>query len=73
MADDGKRSEVICTKVTERVALDLLRLATLDDRSVSEYINLMIREKLYGAIVRLEARTGQGGDVYKVNAAANGD
>jgi len=68
MADDGKRSEIICTKVTERVALDLLRLAALDEKSVSEWLNVMIREKLYGSMVRASKRTGQAADVYQVDA-----
>jgi hypothetical protein len=53
LADDGKRSEVLCTKVTERMALDMLRLASLDDRSVSEFMFLLIRRELYGHIVKL--------------------
>ena len=68
MADDGKRTEVLCTKATERVALDLLRVASLDDRSPSEYIYLLIRQHLYGEIVRLQARTGQSKEVNKVDA-----
>lgn len=55
MADDGKRTEVICTKVSERMALDILRMAALDDRSVSEYVYLALRQKLYGDIVRQDA------------------
>lgn len=48
MNSDDKRGEVICTKVTERIALDLLRAATADDRSISEYLYLLIRHDLYG-------------------------
>lgn len=58
MADDGKRTETICVKVTERVALDLLRLAASDDRSVSEFMYGVIRQRLYGDVARLE-RTHQ--------------
>lgn len=48
MADEGKRSEVICTKLTERMALDLLHAATQEDRSISEFLYLLIRRELYG-------------------------
>ena len=48
--DDGKRTEVICTKLSERMALDLLREAAKDDRSVSEFLYLIIRRELYGRI-----------------------
>lgn len=44
----AKRTEVICTKVDERMALDLLRVATLEDRSISEFLYLLIRRELYG-------------------------
>ena len=59
MSGDDKRTEVICTKVSERMALDILRLASLDDRSVSEFVHLALREKLYGATMRLAERDGQ--------------
>jgi hypothetical protein len=48
MADDGKRTEVICTKLSERMALALLREATREDRSISEFLYLLIRKELYG-------------------------
>ena len=59
MSDDGKRTEVICTKVSERMALDILRLASLDDRSVSEYVYLALRQRLYGDIVRRQSNDQQ--------------
>lgn len=67
MADDGKRSEVICCKATERVALDLMRVAALDDRSPSEYMYLVLRQHLYGEIVRLDGRVEQHAKVNKVD------
>lgn len=51
MAEE-KRTEVICTKLPERMALDLLHAATQDDRSISEFLYLLIRRELYGRIVR---------------------
>lgn len=55
MADDGKRTEVISTKLTERMALDLLRAASSEDRTISEFLFLLIRRDLYG-------RHGKAGD-----------
>ncbi len=52
MAEE-KRSETICTKVGERMALDILRMAAVDDRSVSEYVYLVLRRQLYGDVVRM--------------------
>jgi hypothetical protein len=57
MADDGKRDEVVCTKVTERMALDLTRIAALDERSVSDFLYRMIRLRLYGEAARLSTTT----------------
>lgn len=48
MSDDGKRTEVICTKLTERMALALLRQCAKQDRSISEFLYLLIRRELYG-------------------------
>lgn len=56
---DEKRTEVICTKVGERMALDILRMAAIDDRSVSEYVYLVLRQRLYGDIVRQETAARQ--------------
>lgn len=53
MADDGKRSELVCFKVTERMALDLNRLAAVDERSLSDFMFLMTRQRLYGDVARL--------------------
>lgn len=61
MPDDmiEKRTEVICTKVTERMALDLLRAATAEDRSISEFVYLLIRRDLYGRTVNPVAAESQ--------------
>ena len=50
MADDAKRSETLCFKTTERVALDLLRAAAAEERSPSEYLYLLVRHHLYGIV-----------------------
>ena len=43
-----KRSETICARVTERMALDILREATRQDRKISDWLFLLIRKELYG-------------------------
>jgi len=55
MSDDGKRSELVCTKVTERMALDLLRLAVSEERSISDCMYRLLRSHLYGNVNRLDA------------------
>jgi hypothetical protein len=67
---DDKRSEVISFKVTERMAVDLLHLAAADDRSMSDYLYGMVRRKLYGDVVRLEAVASQSTKHDEVNHGA---
>lgn len=52
MADDGKRSEQVCVKVTERMYIDLGREAAIEDRSVAELIYTILRRELYGRSVK---------------------
>jgi hypothetical protein len=59
MADDGKRTELICVKVTERMALDLLWLASSHDRTVSDFMYVSMRDRMYGCMVRRESRAVQ--------------
>ena len=54
MAEDGKRSELVCFKATERMALDLLRVATAEDRSVSDFMFGLLHKHLYGHVARLD-------------------
>lgn len=51
--DDGKRTEMICFKATERMALDLNRVAAVSERSMSDFLYSMVRQRLYGDIERL--------------------
>ena len=44
---DEKRTETICARVTERMALDILREATRQDRKISDWVFLLIRRELY--------------------------
>lgn len=52
MTDDGKRSEMICTKITERMLLDLGRVLALDDRTRSNFLFMLIHRELYGRSVK---------------------
>ena len=52
VSEDGKRTEVLCAKVTEPMALDILRAAARDDRSVSDFIYRVLRAHLYGIVDR---------------------
>lgn len=53
MADDRKKEEQVCARVTERMLLDLNRLAALDDVKVSGLIYTILRRHLYGDAARL--------------------
>ncbi len=53
MADDGKRSDMACTKVTERMLLDMNRLAALEERSLSDWLYRVVRQRMYGDVARL--------------------
>ena len=59
MADDRKRDEPVTFKVTERMFVDLNRVAALEDRTMSDLLFLMLRRHLYGAIVRADAASEQ--------------
>lgn len=48
MVDDNKRTELFCTKGTERMALALNRRLAIEDRTMSDYLYRLIRDDLYG-------------------------
>lgn len=48
MADDRKRTENLCTKVTERMAIDLNRVLAAQDVKLSSWLYALIRRELYG-------------------------
>lgn len=52
MADVGKKTELACTKLTERMFIDANRAAAMDERSLSDYLFRLIRQDLYGRSVR---------------------
>ncbi len=53
MTDDVKRSELACVKVTERMLLDMNRLAALEERSLSDWLYRALRQRIYGDVARL--------------------
>lgn len=53
MADDRKKSELACTKVTEQMMLDMNRLAAIEERSMSDWLFRVIRQRIYGDVARL--------------------
>lgn len=52
MADEGKKTEMVCTKITVRMFIDLGRATAMDDRSLSDYLFRLIRQDLYGRSVK---------------------
>ena len=63
----GKRTEVISTKLDEQMALALLRAAASDDRSISEFVYLLIRKELYGRNHPPEEGDSQSTPAHKVD------
>lgn len=59
MADDGKRSEQVCVKVTERMYIDLGREAAMEERTVADLIFTLLRRELYGRTVRHRVPDGE--------------
>lgn len=52
MADDNKRVENVCAKVTERMMVDIGRVCAVEDLKPSEYVYRLIRNDLYGRSMR---------------------
>lgn len=59
MADDRKHSENLCTKVTERMAIDINRILAIDDVKLSAWLYAVIRRELYGRSRREEPATSE--------------
>jgi hypothetical protein len=55
MADDTKRTNNVCTKVTDRALVDIGRLCAIKDISPSEYLNRLIRRDLYGRSMHIDS------------------
>lgn len=55
MADDGKRSQTVSVKVTDRMRLDIANLAATKGKTESDYIYGYLRLLLYGEVTRIEA------------------
>lgn len=56
MSEEGKRTEQIKLLVTERMALDLLHLASQDDRSISDYLFRQLSLQMYGSVARAKRK-----------------
>jgi hypothetical protein len=48
MADDRKRTENLCTKVTDRMLIDINRVLARQDIKLSSWLYGLIRRELYG-------------------------
>lgn len=48
MADDSKRSNNLCAKVTDRMLIDIGRACAIDDVTQSDFIYRLLRRELYG-------------------------
>ncbi len=48
MADSDKKTECIKVWMSERLFIDLNRLAILDDRKLSDFIGLILERHAYG-------------------------
>jgi hypothetical protein len=66
MADDGKRHNNVCTKLTDRMLIDLGRACAIDDVTQSDFIYRLLRRELYGRSMhtdsladRLTSATGE--------------
>jgi hypothetical protein len=57
MADDRKRTENVCAKVTERMLIDINRLIQRDDIKLSGWLYGLIRRELYGRARAEESAT----------------
>lgn len=54
MADGDKKTECLKVWMTERLFVDLNRLAILDDRKLSDFIGLILERHAYGNARRIE-------------------
>lgn len=67
MADDVKRDENVCFKVTEQMLIDLGRCCALADRKPSDFMFHLLRSHLYGSMVHWKAVQAQSTKGYEVD------
>lgn len=48
MADDNKKTNNVCAKVTDRMLVDLGRVCAVEDCSQSDFMYRLLRRELYG-------------------------
>lgn len=61
MADDRKRDESVCAKITERMLIDMNRVLVAQDVKASAWLYGLIRRELYGLAGPREIPDGQQG------------
>jgi hypothetical protein len=54
MADDHKKTNNVCAKITDAMLIDLARVCAIEDRTQSEYLFGLIRRDLYGRSLRTQ-------------------
>jgi hypothetical protein len=59
MADDAKRTNNVCTKLTDRMLIDLGRACAVDDVTQSDFIYRLLRRELYGRSMQVDAVAGR--------------
>ena len=67
MSDDGKRVNNVCTKVDDRMLIDLGRACAIDDVKLSEFIYRILRRELYGRTMH-DSRVAE-----RITSAPEGD
>ena len=50
MLEEGKRTNEVKLRLTDRELLDLSRLAVLEDRPITEYVVRLLRWSMYGSL-----------------------
>ena len=61
----GKASEAYTQRLTEIEMRDVERLARQQERSVSEFIRLLVRQHLYGSVARMTAAVEKNNRLYE--------
>lgn len=52
MSSDEKKTECVKVWMDERTSVELMRLAAMDDRKLSEYINRVLSLHVFGHVKR---------------------
>lgn len=63
----GKRSKLICFKVSEEMEIDLMRAACVEDKTMSAFMYDVAERELYGRMVKVRRVGGQAAAVDQVD------